>query len=212
MSRNVCVIIVNEFVLSKAPKGETLARPRSGNKRQAILDAALKICAERGIGGAPTSAISKTAGIAEGSLFTYFKTKDELLNELYLTLKAEFSRHLNDFPHGTDAKTRLRYVWDQFLELGLAHPEQLKVLGELRASGKLFKENEEPNFAATELMKAAAEAANGTVRDGITAEYLILMIRAQMEITVEFINAHPDSAEACRETGFTMAWRSLTAS
>jgi len=58
-----------------------VARPRSGDKQKAILDAALRICAERGIGGAPTSAISKAAGIAEGSLFTYFKTKDELLDE-----------------------------------------------------------------------------------------------------------------------------------
>jgi AcrR family transcriptional regulator len=188
-----------------------LARPRSGNKRQAILDAALKICAERGIGGAPTSAISKTAGIAEGSLFTYFKTKDELLNELYLTLKAEFSRHLTDFPHGTDAKTRLRYVWDRFLQLGEANPDQLKVLSQLRASGKLFKENEEPNFAAIELMKAAAEATDREARHGISCEYLILMVRAQMEITVEFINAHPDSADACREHGFTMLWRGLAA-
>jgi len=189
-----------------------LARPRSGNKRQAILDAALKICAERGIGGAPTSAISKSAGIAEGSLFTYFKTKDELLNELYLALKAEFSRHLADFPHAADAKTRLRYIWDQFLELGQAHPEQLKVLGQLRASGKLFKENEQPNFAAVQLMKAAAEATDGATLAGVSCEYLILMIRAQMEITVEFMNVHPDSAEACRESGFTMMWRGLTGS
>ena len=188
-----------------------MARPRSGNKRQASLSAALKICAERGIGGAPTSAISKTAGIAEGSLFTYFKTKEDLLSELYLTLKAEFSLHLTDFPHGTDARTRLRYIWDKFLELGLAHPEQLKVLGQLRASGMLFKENETPNFAAMELMKAVAEVAQGAAREGVPCEYLILMIRAQMEITVEYINAHPDSADICREHGFAMVWNGLTA-
>ena len=76
-----------------------MARPKSTDKRQAILDAALKIFADRGIAGAPTSAISREAGVAEGSLFTYFKTKDDLLNALYNDLRMEFSRHLDDFPH-----------------------------------------------------------------------------------------------------------------
>ena len=187
-----------------------MARPRSGDKQKAILDAALQICAERGIGGAPTSAISKAAGIAEGSLFTYFKTKDDLLNQLYLTLRREFSLHLSDFPHGEDARTRLRYVWDKFLELGAEHPEQLKVLAQLRASGKLFRENEPPNFALVELMKAASQAAEGREFGRLPAEYLVLMVRAQAEITVEFIRAHPESAEICRELGFNMVWNGLT--
>jgi AcrR family transcriptional regulator len=187
-----------------------VARPRSGNKRKAILDAALQICAERGIGGAPTSAISKAAGIAEGSLFTYFKTKDELLNELYHTLRMEFSRHLVDFPHGQDAQTRLRYIWDQFLDLGAEHPEQLKVLGQLRASGRLIRENETPSFALVEVIKATGDAAEASQLHDIPSEYLVLMIRAQMEITVEFNNAHPESAQVCREQGFKLLWRELT--
>ena len=187
-----------------------MARPRSGDKQKAILDAALKICAERGIGGAPTSAISKAAGIAEGSLFTYFKTKDDLLNELYATLRREFSRHLTDFPHTEDARRRLRFIWDRFLELGAKHPEQLKVLGQLRASGKLFKENEAPNFAIVELIKAISEATGSNGHGIYPPEYLVLMVRAQMEITVEFINAHPESAEICREHGFEILWKGLT--
>lgn len=188
-----------------------MARPRSGDKQKAILDAALRICAERGIGGAPTSAISKAAGIAEGSLFTYFKTKDELLDELYATLRKEFSRHLTDFPHEEDARIRLRFIWDKFLELGAAEPARLKVLAQLRASGRLFRENETPNFGLIELLRATSEAVQGSELSKVPPEYLVLMVRAQAEITVEFINAHPESAALCRETGFRMLWNGLTA-
>jgi AcrR family transcriptional regulator len=188
-----------------------VARPRSGDKQRAILDAALRICAERGIGGAPTSAISKAAGIAEGSLFTYFKTKDDLLNELYATLRSEFSRHLTDFPREADAQTRLRHIWDRFLDLGATHPMQLKVLAQLRASGRLFRDNETPNFALVELLRISAEAVEETELSQLPAEYLVLMVRAQAEITVEFINAHPEAAALCRETGFKMLWNGLTA-
>jgi AcrR family transcriptional regulator len=187
-----------------------LARPRSGDKRKAILDAALHIVAERGIGGAPTSAISRAAGIAEGSLFTYFHTKDELLNALYQQLRQELSRHMPDFPYAQDVRTRLKYIWDRFLDLGAVHPEQLKVLSQLRASGKLTRENEEPSLALSEVMRATTEAAAGSELSKIGPEYLVLMVRAQMEITVEFINAHPESAALCREMGFNLMWRGLT--
>lgn len=187
-----------------------MARPRSEKKRQAILDAALRVFAEHGITNAPTSAISKEAGVAEGSLFTYFKTKDELMNELYLDLRQELSRHLIDFPHNADARTRLKYIWDRFLDLGAEHPEQLTVLKQLRASGKLYKENETPSFVVVELLKGSREAVSGNELRNSPPEYLVLMFRAQAEIAVEFINAHPEHSAQCRELGFRALWKGFT--
>jgi DNA-binding transcriptional regulator YbjK len=57
-----------------------VARPKSEDKRNAILDAATRLFAKRGLTAAPRSEISKQAGVAEGTLFTYFKTKDDLIN------------------------------------------------------------------------------------------------------------------------------------
>jgi AcrR family transcriptional regulator len=59
-----------------------VARPKSEDKRNAILDTATLLFAGRGLTAAPTSEISKQAGVAEGTLFTYFKTKDDLINAL----------------------------------------------------------------------------------------------------------------------------------
>ena len=60
-----------------------MARLKSEEKRNAILAAATRLFAERGLAAALTSEISRLAGIAEGTLFTYFGTKDELINSLY---------------------------------------------------------------------------------------------------------------------------------
>jgi AcrR family transcriptional regulator len=187
-----------------------MARPRSEDKRKAILDAALRVFAERGIADAPTSAISKAAGVAEGSLFTYFKTKNDLMNELYLVLRQEFSLHLTDFPHKEDAKTRLRFIWDKYLDLGASHPERLRVLAQLRASGKLFRENEPPALALLEILRATGDATHGRDAREAPREYLVLMVRAQAEATIEFVQAHPAYASVCRELGFNMVWKGLT--
>src|SRR3569833_3329469 len=92
--------------------GERLARPRSDQKRQAILDAAVELFADRGIGHAPTSAISSAAGVAEGTLFTFFITKDELLYELYREKQKENNQKKTEKPKTTETQTQQRFVWD----------------------------------------------------------------------------------------------------
>ena len=48
------------------------------NTRRAILQAALKLFAEKGFYRTTTKAVSQKAGIAEGTLFNYFPTKEDL--------------------------------------------------------------------------------------------------------------------------------------
>lgn len=189
--------------------GESLARPKSDKKRKAILDAAVELFADRGIGHAPTSAISSSAGVAEGTLFTYFKTKDELLNELYREMRREIDREMADYPFTADPRTRLRFVWDRFLDLVKKYPKRLKVQQQLRASGRLLKDAEAPNMIIMELLHTSREGAAMGGLNGASPEYLVLMFRAQAEATAEFIAAHPELESESRELGFRLVWRAL---
>lgn len=65
-----------------------MARPKSEDKKQALLEAATAAFAQSGI-AASTALIARNAGVAEGTLFRYFATKDDLLNALYLHLKQD---------------------------------------------------------------------------------------------------------------------------
>lgn len=186
-----------------------MARPRSDEKRKAILDAAVELFADRGIGHAPTSAISSFAGVAEGTLFTYFKTKDELLNELYREMRKEIDREMVDYPFTADARTRLRFVWDRFLDLAKRYPKRLKVQQQLRASGRLLKDTEAPNMVILELLHTCKEGAEMGALHGVSPEYLVLMFRAQAEATAEFIAAHRELEAESRELGFRLVWRAL---
>lgn len=187
-----------------------MAKPKSDHKRKAILDAAVELFADRGIGHAPTSAISAAAGIAEGTLFTYFKTKDELLNELYRELRKELDRELVDYPYTADARTRLRFVWDRYLNLAMKYPKRLKALQQLRASGRLLKDVESPTMAIMEVLHTTKEVAESGGLHNVSAEFLVLLFRAQAESTVEFIAAHRDLEQESRELGFKLIWRSLS--
>jgi len=65
-----------------------VARPKSEDKKQALLEAATAAFAQSGI-AASTALIARKAGVAEGTLFRYFATKDDLLNALYVHLKQD---------------------------------------------------------------------------------------------------------------------------
>ncbi|NLD57912.1 MAG: TetR/AcrR family transcriptional regulator, partial [Methanomicrobiales archaeon] len=93
-----------------------MAGPGS-DKREAILNTALTLFVERGFYGTPTSLISKEAGVATGTLFFYFNTKEELIDTLYLRVKAEAAlamcRGLDDEPN---TASRLRQLWKNAVE------------------------------------------------------------------------------------------------
>lgn len=62
--------------------------------RKKILDAALVVFAKDGYHSSTIGAIAKNAGISQGLMYNYFKSKEELLNELIIgmmeTLMCEF--------------------------------------------------------------------------------------------------------------------------
>src|SRR6202045_2230330 len=125
-----------------------MARPRSEDKRNAILDAATRLFAERGLAAAPTSEISKLAGVAEGTLFTYFKTKDELINALYREIKLELAdAMMSDFPRRAAIRDRLQHVWDHYLAWGIENPSQQRVLQQMTVWGGLTKESKHAGVA-----------------------------------------------------------------
>ncbi|MDE3213925.1 MAG: TetR/AcrR family transcriptional regulator [Bacteroidota bacterium] len=69
-------------------------------KKQVILDAALKVFATSGFKGATIHLIAKEAGIAKGLLYSYYKSKEELLEELILYGLNKAVSFMDEMPGG----------------------------------------------------------------------------------------------------------------
>jgi AcrR family transcriptional regulator len=65
-------------------------------KKDAILDAALALFAEKGVDGATTREIAERARTAEGNLYRHFKGKDELVRTLFQTSARRFAATLEE--------------------------------------------------------------------------------------------------------------------
>jgi AcrR family transcriptional regulator len=187
-----------------------MARQKSDDKREAILTAATSVFAEGGL-SAPTSAISKAAGVAEGTLFTYFPTKDDLLNALYRQIKLELAEvRMSGFARKKDVRAKLQHVWNAFVRWGVANPERRKVLAQLAVSDKLTNETKAVGaapFAEVQLMGREA-IAQGVIRD-FPLEFLVAMLEAMTQATIQLIVANPSNAARYRTLGFEALWNGL---
>jgi AcrR family transcriptional regulator len=190
-----------------------VARPRSEGKRNAILDAATRLFAERGLTAAPTSEISKQAGVAEGSLFTYFKTKDDLINALYREIKLELAdAMMSDFPRKKNVRTRLRHVWDRYVNWGIANPKQRKVLAQLQVSEVLTKESRGAGSAPfVEFQIMIRDAIEQRVfRNDVPVELISKSLAALVEATIDLTVSNRSKAKQYRDSGFQMFWVGIT--
>ena len=189
-----------------------MARPRSADKRNAILTAATTIFAERGLGAA-TSAISASAGVAEGTLFTYFKNKDELVNVLYRELKLELGdAMMSGYPRRKTVKDRVRHVWNAYLTWGLSHPAALQALRQMDVWSGLTAASRTAGAAPFAEIQAMAESddARRLLRPQLSSQLVAATMTALAEATMEFMRQQPRKAEAHRLTGFDMLWAAIT--
>jgi AcrR family transcriptional regulator len=190
-----------------------VARPKSEDKRSAILDAATRLFAERGLAAAPTSEISKRAGVAEGTLFTYFETKDDLINSLYREIKLELAdAMMSDFPRKKNVRTRLRHVWDRYVNWGIANPKQRKVLAQLQVSEVLTKESKDAGGAPfVEFQTMIRDAIEQRIfRNDLPVELISKSLATLVEATIDLTVSKPSKADKYRDSGFQMFWAGIT--
>jgi AcrR family transcriptional regulator len=84
------------------------------DKRDNIMRAALELVTEKGFHGAPMSRIAEEAGVAAGTIYCYFESKDTLIDELYHELEEKLLAVLKE---GYSTTMSLR---ERFLHLGTA--------------------------------------------------------------------------------------------
>ena len=107
----------------------TARQTNAADKRRQILDAAVRVFAHRGFNGCRVSDIADEAGVAYGLVYHYFRSKDEVLDTLFLerwNVMLDVIRELD----GRDVPPREKlYAITSFIVDSYRHdPELMKVI------------------------------------------------------------------------------------
>ena len=115
-----------------------MARPKDYTKRERILNAAIKIISKKGFFNTSISEIAKMANVADGSVYTYFRGKNELLIEAFkLVLHKILKRAEAEINKTTDPVEKIRIIIKMHIEFMEKHPDTANFLQiQLRQSNR----------------------------------------------------------------------------
>jgi TetR/AcrR family transcriptional regulator, repressor of fatR-cypB operon len=90
----------------------TTTGAKGSDKREAILDAAMELFAERGFHGTAVPLVAEKAGVGAGTIYRHFESKEALVNALFQREKARLGTAiLKDFPWDKPARQQFSHFW-----------------------------------------------------------------------------------------------------
>jgi TetR/AcrR family fatty acid metabolism transcriptional regulator len=124
-------------------------RPVVGDKREAILRAAIRVFAHNGYFNSKVADIAREAGIADGTVYLYFKSKDEILHSVFdRSMERAIAEGRQLLEGVNDAREKLRRIARLHLErLGADRELAVVFQVELRGSTKFMEEFSAAGFA-----------------------------------------------------------------
>jgi AcrR family transcriptional regulator len=118
-----------------------MARKRVGNKRERIIAAAATLFGEKGYHNTTTAEIAESAGVAAGTIYIYFSSKEELLVAVFEEfLGVHMDRLREGIASESNPETKLKRLLRLGLELMEQNPDSARIfLSQLRQSTSMIK-------------------------------------------------------------------------
>jgi AcrR family transcriptional regulator len=187
-----------------------MARPKSEDKRDALMAAATRVIAAQGL-SAPTALIAREAGVSNGSLFTYFDTKADLFSQLYLELKTGMaSASLDGLPVQAALREQLSRMWSNWMRWATSDPGKRRALALLTVSDDIAPETRAASHQAMAEVAGMLERARagGPMRDA-PMEFVLAIMNSLAEATMDFMTSDPANADEHCQAGFDALCRVL---
>jgi TetR/AcrR family transcriptional regulator, fatty acid metabolism regulator protein len=153
-------------------------------KRQVLLDAAVRVFAEKGYHAARVGDIAEEAGVAYGLLYHYFRSKEEVLETIFRTTWTNMIATVGNIAEtGEPAREQLRKVTEVILRTWRRDPDLVRVLvREVTRSPQLQRQVDEI-AAALQSLQAIVESgqASGEFRGDVDARLVSVVWYGALE-------------------------------
>ncbi|MEH7116581.1 TetR/AcrR family transcriptional regulator [Neobacillus vireti] len=131
-------------------------------KYMQIIDAAVVVIAENGYHQAQVSKIAKQAGVADGTIYLYFKNKEDILISLFEEKMGEFVNKIEDKIEGkATAEEKLLMMIETHFQL-LSDDHHMAIVTQL----ELRQSNKELRLKINEILKGYLQVIDKIILDG----------------------------------------------
>lgn len=159
------------------------------SKRQIVLDTALDLISKLGFHATPMSLIIKQSGVAAGTIYYYFKSKEELIDTLYSESKQKMADAIiKDIVLDMSYKDKFFLIWKNLFDFYTSHPKVFYFIEDYAHSPFAQKEikaiTQRYYQAAIDFYQSGMET--GILRN-LPIELLINMIFGQVAVLAKMI-------------------------
>ncbi|WP_281214235.1 TetR/AcrR family transcriptional regulator [Shewanella insulae] len=183
-------------------------------KKQAILETALGLFVSQGFHGTSTATIAREAGVATGTLFHHFPSKEQLLEQLFLGVKQEFADAIQASASSRgDLKQDAEQLWFAALTWAMANPLKQAFFQLYSMSPNL--EQSVRDQAMHGILGFIAELIRQGQASGELAEYPIELMQdnchGQYLAATRYFVGHPERWQQVHErsASFALFWNAM---
>lgn len=184
------------------------------SKIEHIYDATLKLVKTKGLAGITMNEIAASAGLATGTLYIYFNSKEDLINELYSTCKhASEQVCFQGYNEGEPFKNSFKTIWHNLMHFRVNNFSEAVFMDQCCHSPFLTETNKElTNSILQPLYKLIEQGKHERVIRDLDNFLLITFITGSIHEIVKYTHAHGKKlTERMVEDIFEMCWNGIKA-
>jgi len=162
------------------------------DKKQAILKSVLKLVNREGFYHLNMKNIAKEANVAAGTIYLYFKGKEDLINALYSMIVNEFNQYvLQGYKDEKPVKENFYDMLQRAIEFYLTQPDNFSFIEQYTYAPFLFKENQNDNFLLlSPIYKMMNIGKSEKIIKNIADAILLSLIHGPMNTVIKMHLAH----------------------
>lgn len=186
-------------------------RTKDKSKVMAIFDATVNLTAKVGIAGLKMSLIAQEAEIAAGTIYLYYKNKQDLLNAVYTNLKTEGIFSVMGKIEHLPIQVQLFRLWEVAFEYHVSHINKSVFIEQFERSSLISPENKTMEIdSMSYLHKTLDDAKKKGVVKAIDNHIIISMIIGFMKyLSVQATNNIVDINEEVKHLCYSMCWNAI---
>jgi AcrR family transcriptional regulator len=181
--------------------------------KEKILSAALRLFVEKGFNETPTSLISKEAGVATGTLFHHYQTKEQLINSLYLHCKDRLVRLMMDGVSSQPSfRSKVKRMWENTIQWGIKNPMDYQFFMQFSYSAHISEKTHDEGFMMfSDMNRIFIEGAALELVKKMDPELLLSMVSSMTMTQIQYFIQHPEKYEEkdTHEQAFNLLWDSF---
>ncbi|MBI1222850.1 MAG: TetR family transcriptional regulator [Bacteroidetes bacterium] len=189
-----------------------MARVKDKNKLHAIHEAALHLVVKTGFTSLKMAEVAREAGIATGTLYIYYPSKEDLVNMLYRNIKSEMVELFDAIViDENNYKLTFREIWMRYFRFCMENPDKMLFVEQFHYSGIIEDEiikSTNKAMAKIEDFLAYGQQSGWIVKGGLHLQKAFLH-GAIHEWVKSFVAKRVKPGEETVENCFNMTWNGL---